>query len=123
MDTLTDKIIIAAYGTLRPGFGNNRLLSGSNHIGTGKTAEKYKMTANGIPFVKKNKKIHNVVVDLFEVDNNTLEKLDALEGHPEWYCREQIPVILNDAVVTAWLYFNNDYNHLPVIESGDYKNR
>lgn len=124
MDTIIDNkdIIVAAYGTLREGYGNNRLLSSSKHLGTGQTVEKYTLRASGIPFVSK-EPLHNVVVDVYKVDNDTLENLDSLEGHPEWYCREKIPVKVGDTRMEAWLYFNDGYSHLPIIESGDYKTR
>jgi gamma-glutamylaminecyclotransferase len=124
MDTTTDNndIIIAAYGTLRPQYNNNRLLAKSKHIGTGKTVEKYTLRASGIPFVSK-EPLHNVVVDIYKVDNSTLEDLDSLEGHPEWYCREKIPVIVNNKTLDAWLYFNDGYSHLPIINSGDYNKK
>ena len=124
MDTTTDnkETIIAAYGTLREGFGNNRLLRYSKHLGTGQTIEKYTLRASGIPFVSK-EPLHNVVVDVYKVDDDTLQSLDSLEGHPERYCREEIPVKVGDTTMKAWLYFNNGYSHLPIIESGDYKTR
>lgn len=122
MITTIDDNYMAVYGTLRPGHGNNRLLTNSQHIGTGKTVEKYTLRASGIPFVSKDP-LHNVVVDIYKVDNNVLERLDQLEGHPEWYKREQIPVNVNDKTVTAWLYFNEGYSHLPIIKSGDYNNQ
>ena len=84
-----ENIYVACYGTLRPGFGNNRLLVDSEHIGTGKTIEKYTLRASGIPFVSKDP-LHSVVVDVYKVDEPTLKNLDSLEGHPEWYKREQI---------------------------------
>jgi gamma-glutamylcyclotransferase (GGCT)/AIG2-like uncharacterized protein YtfP len=123
MDITTDNnIIVAAYGTLREGFGNNRLIPAGCHIGTGQTKEKYTLRANGIPFVSKDP-LHNVIVDVYKIDEPTLERLDGLEGHPEWYCREQIPVIVDNETITAWLYFNESYNHLNIINSGDYKNQ
>ena len=125
MNTITDKkenIYVSVYGTLRPGFGNNRLLNTSEHLGTGKTVEKYTLRASGIPFVSK-EPLHNVVVDVYKVDNDTLDRLDGLEGHPEWYKREQIPVKVGDKTMTAWLYFNDGYPNLPLINSGDYTKR
>ncbi len=131
MDIITDKkniadesqdIIIAAYGTLREGYGNNRLLQTSSHLGTGKTAEKYTLRASGIPFVSK-EPTSNIVVDVYKVNKSVLSQLDSLEGHPEWYKREQIPVIVENKQLNAWLYFNDGYTHLPVIKSGDYNNR
>lgn len=130
MDITTDKeeIYISAYGTLREGYGNNRLIPKGSHIGTGHTVERYTLRASGIPFVSK-QPLHNVVVDLYKVNKSTLERLDNLEGYdPEdhdgsWYKRELIPVEIQGKKYDAWLYFNESYNHLPIINSGDYANK
>jgi hypothetical protein len=37
-----------------------------------------------------------------------LKPIDQLEGHPNWYERKQIPVVMKSGkVITAWLYFQN----------------
>lgn len=122
MNTTTDNnILIAAYGTLREGFGNNRLIPKGCHIGTGMTMEKYTMKVSGIPYVSK-KPTCNIVVDVYNIDENTLKNLDRLEGHPEWYKRELIPVIVDNKNLECWLYFNES-NSGSVLESGDYKSK
>lgn len=123
MDTTTDNILIAAYGTLREGWGNNRVyLTSSKHLGTGKTKDKYTMRAAGIPFVSK-EPLTNIVVDIYEVNKSTLSKLDSLEGHPDWYKREEVPVKLGGKLVNAWLYFNDGHKHAPIVESGDFNSK
>lgn len=121
MDTGTDKILLAAYGTLRQGWGNaSAYLSGKDviHIGTGVTVEKYTMRASGIPYVSK-KPTSQIVIDLWSVDKSTLTRVDALEGHPEWYVREEIPVIVDGKEYKAWLYFNEGSN-ANIIANGDF---
>ena len=49
---------------------------------------------------------YNVDVDIFKVSDNTLNSLDALEGHPKWYVRKEIPIITGGRTLTCWLYFN-----------------
>ncbi len=123
MDNNTkNDIYVSVYGTLRPGFGNNILLSDSIHLGTGHTVNKYTLRASGIPFVSK-EPLHNVVVDVYKVDEDTLKNLDRLEGHPEWYHRKLIPVSIEGEILDAWLYFNEGYSHLKIVESGDYKKK
>lgn len=116
-----NNILIAAYGTLREGFGNNRLIPKGCHIGTGLTVEKYTMKVAGIPYVSK-KPTSNIVVDVYEINQNTLERLDSLEGHPRWYKREVIPVNIDNKQLDCWLYFNDSDNGT-ILESGDYKKR
>ena len=46
--------------------------------------------------------------DLYQVNDEELHALDSLEGHPRWYCREEvnIKVKTGDKYVstTAWIY-------------------
>lgn len=122
---MNDKILIAAYGTLRKGFSNSVLVDRvDNYLGKGITVEKYEMRANFIPYVNKNPK-SNIVVDLWEITDEMLPAVDRLEGYnpnnhdDSWYKRELIDVDLNGKKVKAWLYFN-DTSFGSVVESGDY---
>lgn len=117
---------VAVYGTLREGQHNNYLLARSNYLGTGKTVEKYRMASRVIPYVSKEDKTNkvNVVIDLYEVDDKQLKRLDMLENHPRWYKREQINVLVGGQTHTAWLYFNEveNYDVIKNIKNGDYVN-
>lgn len=110
---------IAVYGTLRNGFGNHRYLKNSKFIGTGKTVESFTLSANGIPFVHKDP-LHNVVVEVYEVNDNDLKNIDSLEGHPNWYKREITNIQVGNQIIPAWLYFYPKKAN-EIIESGDYK--
>lgn len=113
--------LMAVYGTLRKGNGNYySYLRNQKHLGTGKTKDKYPMVANGIPFVIDEKgKGHQVVVDVFKVSDDTMKRIDGLEGHPTWYKRKQIKVEVKGKELLCWLYFNkgartrwNGSNHI-----------
>jgi len=113
---------VFVYGTLRPGHGNNRLLSNAVHIGQAVTnpADTYNMFLShldgGIPFVVRRSVEENlhtpvsdiIVGDLYQVTDEELRRLDALESHPNWYCREEvnIKVAVGDGHLstTAWMY-------------------
>ena len=119
--------LIGVYGTLRKGYGNHRLLHGTKYIGIGFTKNKYKMTANGIPFVKKDEEISKIKVEVYSVNNEQLQRLDRLEGYDpnnhdnSWYKRYPVEIILeNNKEVIAGLYFNEQEGNI-LIESGDYK--
>ncbi len=102
--------VMAVYGTLKKGHGNYySYLNKATHIGSGRTTDKYPLVVSGLPYLIEKQGIgHNVVVDVFRVDDVTLSNLDRLEGHPSWYERKQIPITLDDgSVVTAWIYFNH----------------
>ena len=117
-----NKILISAYGTLRTGYSNSRLVNipgETKWLGTGKTVEKYQMRASGIPYVNKTP-YTQIVVDIWEIDvDKHLPSVDRLEGHPNWYCREEIEVELDGKIIKAWLYFMENAGST-IVESGDY---
>ena len=111
------------YGTLRQGFCNHFLLKGATFCGVVRTRGKYALYAEGIPYVSKAEAVSEIVGEVFQVDEETLERVDRLEGHPHWYRREETEVILADGSnVWAWMYFNESPRGR-LIESGDYADR
>jgi len=65
------------------------------------------MYSQGIPFVLKGDPVSYIHGELYDIDAVTLKQLDRLEGHPDWYCREQVEIIsATNQTITAWLYFN-----------------
>ena len=113
-----EKIYVFVYGTLRKGYWNHSLLENSKFLGKAITKEKYSLFADGIPYVVKIPKTQ-IIGELYEVDKETLERLDRLEGHPDFYKREEIEVLLDEKPMKAWIYF---YPHPKgkFIKSGDY---
>lgn len=100
--------IVAVYGTLKRGHGNHHYIEDSKYVGKGVTKEKYPLVVSGLPYlIEQRGKGHHVEVEVYRVDDDTMRRLDALEGHPNWYERKQIPIRLsNGSEVTAWIYFN-----------------
>jgi len=97
---------VFVYGTLKRGFGNHALLSGARFVGRARTKHKYALYESGIPFLYPYESVSFIKGEVYEVDDITLDSLDALEGHPFWYRREKAPVILdNGKEVEAWIYF------------------
>jgi gamma-glutamylcyclotransferase (GGCT)/AIG2-like uncharacterized protein YtfP len=108
MKNKNDFILLAVYGTLLQGYGNNRLLENSTLLGEGKTVDKFQMHASGFPMVNNVNKNVNIHCEVYQVPLNDLPRIDSLEGHPVWYERKPIKVKLNNGeVVIAELYFNN----------------
>lgn len=107
-DNVLETNVVAVYGTLKRGGGNYyRYLQDSTFIGSGRTADKYPLLIKGLPYMLEEKGVgHNVKVDVFRVSDTVLKKLDALEGHPNWYVRKQIPIKMKGNLTTCWLYFN-----------------
>ena len=100
--------LIAVYGTLKKGYSNYyAYLTNAKHIGRGKTQDKYPLIVDGLPYLVNKKGVgHNVEVDVFKVSDMQLKKVDGLEGHPQWYKRIQIPVVLKNRTLNCWIYFN-----------------
>ena len=106
-----DYVAVAVYGTLKKGHNNYfNYLKHADYAGSGVTSEKFPLIINGLPYVLNKPGVgHNVEVDIFYVNRKELAELDALEGHPEWYYREEVEVIMNDGGIEyAYLYFNDE---------------
>jgi gamma-glutamylcyclotransferase (GGCT)/AIG2-like uncharacterized protein YtfP len=96
---------VFVYGTLRTGHGNWRGIL-APYVGINATTKpEYTMRSwGGFPAVYDNGE-HSITGELFYVEDDTLEQLDRLEGHPNWYKREEIEVTDNEGqVVVAWMY-------------------
>lgn len=93
------------YGTLKSGFYNNALLTGTygdqpaKFIGKAATALSYPMMVRRVPFpylFDVPGKGTRCLGEVYEVtDINMLRRLDRLEGVPNHYRRKQIKVILD----------------------------
>ena len=119
---LNDLYKVAVYGTLRKGNGNNVLLSNSKMVGTVFTAPNYQMfSLGGFPGIRSGNK--RVLVEVYEVDDATLSRLDRLEGYrgegeSNFYERE----LTETALGTTYIYTLDDdrYEKCPTIESGNW---
>lgn len=108
-DNVLQNNLVAVYGTLKKGNSNYyKYLSDSKFVSSGKTEDKYPLIVKGLPYLIEEKGIgHNVKVDVFKVSDSALQRLDQLEGHPSWYCRKQVPIVLKSKkVVMCWVYFS-----------------
>lgn len=107
-DNVLEDNLVAVYGTLKKGYSNyNNYLTSSKHVGKGKTKEKYPLIVKGLPYLIERSGLgYNVEVDVFKVSNTVLSNLDRLEGHPTWYRRKQIPIIVKGKEMLCWIYFN-----------------
>jgi len=117
--TETKKHLVFVYGTLMRGFGNHRLLLTSKFIGEHVTANRYKMVSLGscpavckatrryidqLPseVVEERSLYRPVAGELYEVDDEALVNLDALESNGSFYERELVPLQGYDKEV--WMY-------------------
>jgi gamma-glutamylcyclotransferase (GGCT)/AIG2-like uncharacterized protein YtfP len=129
---MNKKTLVAVYGTLKSDQANHGLLADSELIGSGTTPASYKLLEMG-SFPGAIWGNHQLMVEIYEVNDKTLDRLDQLEGHPSFYERKLIQVKMDDAhgigseVVEAWMYtiahLSSNYSHRPVCTDFDELNR
>ncbi len=109
------------YGTLKKGFPNDPILKGirfeKGHV---IDYEMYGKTYY-YPFVMKGKGIvHGEIY--YNVPKITITELDILEGHPNFYKREQCIVHTESGETAAWIYLNPESarEHGGKIKSGNW---
>ncbi|KAJ8704459.1 hypothetical protein PYW07_011647 [Mythimna separata] len=120
--TMTHKIFV--YGTLKRGEPNYYWLTDKENgvgkfVSDGRTKTRYPLiiaTKYNIPFLLyKPGSGHNVMGEIFEVDDTMLSKLDILEDHPKYYIREIDEIMVADAEgknqesMKCWVYFLKNF--------------
>jgi len=107
---------VAVYGTLKRGKGNHPLLHDAMFVGNAVTKDKYPLVIRnwGLPFLINKPHVgSNVKVEIYLVSDFILQRLDLLEGHPDWYSRKRRKFIVTDNEydsheMQAWVYFGPD---------------
>lgn len=114
---------VFTYGTLKKGFGNHYLLKDSSFLGEVKTLPEFTMISlGGFPGILTGGHT-SISGEVYEVNTETLAKLDRLEGHPTWYRRTPI-TLLNDEKVETYIYLKSNPSpsqRFPIVESGEWK--
>lgn len=130
---MRDSLLVAVYGTLRAGFGNHTLLNGAVLVGQGRTVPEFTMLSAGFPVCLQGDTgapKAPAVVEVYDLGaapdpERVLNRLDTLEGHPDWYQRQPIEVVLDSGKkCTAWMYIMpgdvTDFPSWRHVQSGDY---
>lgn len=118
---------IFVYGTLRKTDVRNSVLDNSEFLGSYKSIPKYTMYSLGaFPCITFGGKT-SIVGEVYAVDDYTLNRLDLIEGHPNFYTRMPIELLDNNmelSSVNAQAYFIvNDDPTGQSIKSGDWLDR
>ena len=90
---------VFVYGTLKRGYGNNRLLTDATYLGTAKTQERWAMIGKGAAFpylLEENEKGYHVQGEVYVVSDMELARLDNLEGYPYHYTKQELIVNYTD---------------------------
>lgn len=111
--------LLFVFGTLRQDHSNHQLMGDSYCYGIGSTRDKYAMyVTSGYPYVTSKEARYPIVGELYAVDDDTLDKLDKMEGHPHYYTRREIVVDVGKKEYIAWMYFRDPHGVL--MPTGDY---
>lgn len=116
--------LVAVYGTLLSGLHNNYLLNQARFIGKGQSVFHGTMfSAGGFPILSFEEPESKVQVELYEVPDHILARLDALEGYPEWYQRTVKTFEIEGEKIKAYIYHQDlaSNSSMPVVTSGDWK--
>jgi gamma-glutamylcyclotransferase (GGCT)/AIG2-like uncharacterized protein YtfP len=113
--------MVAVYGTLKRGFGNNRILQGQSYrgdqleparfIGEAVTVAKYPMVCKNVPFpyLFSDEGIgHQIKCEVFDVISPAMmQDLDRLESVPGHYHRKTVEVKLSTTgkIMSVFMYF------------------
>lgn len=128
------KYIVAVYGSLRKGMGNHRILEGASFIQGDFIIDMGMVSLGGYPacdFIPPSNtaefRTDSIAVELYEVDDAGLARLDRLEGcdpnAPEsganYYNRREVRT---GSGTMAWVYFipNILNSGRPEVGSGDW---
>ncbi|MAQ19379.1 MAG: hypothetical protein CMN30_31845 [Sandaracinus sp.] len=103
--------LVFVYGTLKRGYGNNRLLKGQRFISPARTVRPFLLTNCGFPYmIETTDKAYKhtplpVTGEVWEADKQSLESMDALEGVSYGhYRRAYIPVSFVEGVRYCYTY-------------------
>ena len=116
---MESKNLVFVYGTLRENHSNHHLLKDADCYGIGRTVDNYAMyLVSGYPYITSAESRYPIVGELYGVDDETLSELDRMEGHPIFYERREIGVIIGEVQYTAWTYLRKPPGIL--LQSGDF---
>ena len=119
-----DNQLVFVYGSLRKGFGNNRLLQGQEFLRASATEDKFLMySMGGFPAVDTSVDSNQIQGELYEVNPEGMARLDRLEGYPSFYDRKEVKLATGE---TAWVYFIDEFHkrygsNYETVENGDWK--
>lgn len=111
---------VFVYGTLLSGEPNHRLLADAELVGAARTEPEFDLVSLGAFPAMVPGGGTAIAGEVYEVDPDTLEALDRLEGHPRFYRRRAVR--LDDGgEVLAYLLTPDQVRGRPRITSGDWR--
>ncbi|NHJ86386.1 MAG: gamma-glutamylcyclotransferase [Asgard group archaeon] len=104
MDSTENNYLLAVYGTLKENFPNYfYYLNPKEPIFRGSVSIPYQMySKGGFPLLFPADEKHPIYIEVFEVDDKTLHKIDQLEGVPTFYSR--ISIFIDEIEKEVFIY-------------------
>lgn len=127
--THTHDVLLFAYGTLKQGYGNNRLLKAAKFLGPAISVENnYRMQDHGFPILwqatnETEPFTGQVMGEVYRINKEQLARCDQLESNGRMYTRSERSFKLlkrGGGVVTAWVYLWNLGHYDDDIVPNDY---
>ena len=128
---VTPELPVFVFGTLRPGYGNDRTWQGvayAVHDGEATIADHRLVTNGGFPYClpAEGETTTGCLIVPHTADyQDAMTYMDGLEGYPRHYNRQQIDVETPIATVRAWYYIPDDwayYENLRPVTGNDWAN-
>lgn len=94
------KHLVFVYGTLKKGFPNHYYLKDQEYLGEA-TIRGTMISLRHFPGVI-NVGNDQITGELYQIDNETLARLDRLEGYPHFY--ERVPIELSDETTNTFVW-------------------
>jgi gamma-glutamylcyclotransferase (GGCT)/AIG2-like uncharacterized protein YtfP len=115
--------LVFVYGTLRRGGvrATDEIFPGAKFVGDAFVSGRLYDLGDFPGLLLDESGARRVVGEVYEVDDETLNKLDAIEA-PSSYWRKQVEVSVGDKRTTCWVYAPDPklYDFRVLIESGDW---
>ncbi len=110
--------LLAVYGTLRRGLRRHKLLGGARLVWEGLLKLPYRMVVSrsGIPYLVPSSCSRRVYVEVYEVSEDILKRIDYYEDAPELYKRVEVETPAGK----AWIYVSTRRVKGVELASGDY---
>ncbi len=90
---MSQRFRLFVYGTLRAGQPAHNLLAGQPFLAHTRTVTGYALLDLGDYPAMISADEGTVVGEVYDIDADTLKKLDAYEGFPTLYCRVEVPLV------------------------------
>ena len=115
-------MLLFVYGSLLAGEMHEAQLAGARCLGDARTEPAYTLVDLGDYPALVDEGATAVAGELYQVDEETLRRLDAFEGHPDEYRRAPVRLV-GPARAEAYFYPRGRAAGLPTIAGGDWRRR